>query len=95
MILDRWMALEKGNGIEYGRAICRRLNIAACVLAAGVIALGAYWGYRTFIPVLPSIAIGWLVAERNALSSRIDQWPTVRRYLDWERIERDQKSGVS
>jgi hypothetical protein len=88
-LVRRWADLEWGSGIERARRICRRLTIAGLVLFAVV-------GVATVFDDIPRVALGlvgivagWLVAERNALRSRLAQWPTIRQYVDWPKVERD------
>src|SRR5215210_4448488 len=91
-ILDRCTALEHGDGISHAQKLCRRLNVTACVIAAGVVGLGMLWGYRTFVQILPYVAIGWLIEERNALQARLGQWSTARQNIDWSKVERDRQT---
>jgi len=39
--------------------------------------------------VAVSAVMGWVIAERNALKSRITQWPTFANYIDWARVSND------
>lgn len=34
-------------------------------------------------------AMGWVIAERNALRTRLGQWPIFKTYIDWNRVEED------
>jgi len=51
------------------------------------------FGIRYLAAGVPSIAIGWLIAERNAVDSRIKMWPTFSQYIDWQRVEKDLADG--
>jgi hypothetical protein len=31
----------------------------------------------------------WVIAEGNALRTRIAQWSTFKEYVDWSRVQRD------
>ena len=43
-------------------------------------------------PVVIAIAagiVGWVVAERNALRTRLVQWPILQRYIDRKLVQAD------
>jgi len=86
------MALEKSGGMEHAQRRRRQLNLAAWLLLVVVAVGGAFLGWRSYLTVWPSIAIGWCVAERNALQSRMAMWPVVRSYIDWQMVERDHQA---
>ena len=88
-ILARWVTLERGNGIEQVRRVSRYLSIGVVVLCALVGLAAAVVDLRCLVVAIPSAAIGWLVAERNALQSRMEQWPIFRQYIDWSRVDED------
>jgi hypothetical protein len=33
--------------------------------------------------------MGWVVAESNALRTRLAQWPVFMTYIDWKRVDED------
>jgi hypothetical protein len=82
------MAL-RGDGIEKGRQWVRYLSIVAFVFTAIAVFLSTLKGIWPLLLFVPGVAVGWLLAERNALQSRIEQWSTLSEYLDWPKIERD------
>lgn len=85
-LLTRLNALENGNGILHARSVGRVLFVVGLLLA---IFIGFAVAYR-FHPALIAAAgagAGWIIAERNALRSRISQWPILRKYIDWPRVQ--------
>jgi hypothetical protein len=89
ILLSRWVAIERGDGIEQLRRITRYLTVGAFAICVAVVLLGIYFALPPLLFVFPGIAIGWLIAERNALQSRVAQWPVIRRYIDWARVDND------
>ena len=92
-VLARWVALEDGGGIKAVRARIRLLwvlGLLAWLTAVGVARYGdLLWGGL----ILAAIA-GWLLAETNALRSRLRQWPSLSEYLDWKRIREELKDAL-
>jgi hypothetical protein len=87
-LLSRLDSLEKGDGIRRAKLVSRVLFVLGLLLAAFVGVAIAYAFHPTFIAV-PAAAVGWVIAERNALRSRISQWPIMRNYIDWQRVKAD------
>jgi len=54
-----------------------------------VVVFGFYYMLSPAILIAASAVMGWIVGERNALKSRLAQWPTVANYIDWERVRND------
>lgn len=94
-LIRRWIALERGNGIERARRVSRYLDIGGFALFVAIIVSSIFLDLPSLILVLPAIVVGWLLAERNALNGRLAQWPTIRQYIDWEKIDRDYASQQS
>lgn len=88
-ILTRWAAIERGDGLVKCQKISRVLTIigvAGCIaIVAGTMWLG--WVAGAF--GIAGILIGWVIAERNALDTRVADWPTYRQYIDWPRVHQD------
>ena len=38
---------------------------------------------------IAATALGWIVAETNALRNRLTQWPIFKQYIDWQRVHQD------
>jgi hypothetical protein len=87
-LLERLESLESGEGLRRAKLIGRVLFVVGLVLAIFVgiaIALGLH---PVFI-ALPALAVGWIIAERNAIRLRTAQWPIFRDYIDWKRVRED------
>ena len=89
VLLCRWVALERGDGIKRIRRITRSLSIGAFAICIAVGLASVYLGLPPLVFVFPGAVIGWLIAERNALESRLAYWPILRQYIDWSRVEKD------
>ena len=88
-ILTRWVAIESGNGIENVRKTSHFFSIAAFTVCVAVGLVYAFFDLPSLVFEFPGALIGWLIAERNALESRIAQWPTFRQYIDWTKVRED------
>ena len=87
-MLTRLDSLEKGEGIRRANSVSLVLFLVGLLLAIFVGIAMAYGLHRGFIAVAAA-AVGWIVAERNALRLRISQWPIMRNYIDWQRVQAD------
>jgi hypothetical protein len=88
-ILEQWVALESGDGLQQVQRVSRNLSIAALAICM-CMSMAAVWTWPPALAfVFGGAVVGWLVGERNRLDSRKTVWPTVRGYLDWPRIHRD------
>jgi hypothetical protein len=38
---------------------------------------------------IAGIFAGWMIAERNALRSRLPMWQKLKQYIDWNRVQAD------
>jgi|SRR5580658_10123956 hypothetical protein len=87
-LLARLDSLEKGDGLGRAKSVGRALFILGLLLAIFIGFAIAYGLHPGFIAVAGA-AVGWIIAERNALRSRISQWPIMRNYIDWQRVRQD------
>jgi hypothetical protein len=87
-ILGRWRALDEGCGLRRAALLARILWITGFLLTV----FGAYAVVARLNPIfiaVAALAVGWLIAERNALRQRLEQWPIFKTYLDWNRVRQD------
>jgi hypothetical protein len=90
-LLQRWLALADGDGLARATRAARLLWVAGLALTVLVVN-GLWFGlHPVAVAVLAGIA-GWVIAETNALRSRIAQWPEMRRYIDWDRVREDMRA---
>jgi len=87
-LLARLDSLEKEDGLRRAKSVGRVLFIVGLMLAIFIGFAVAYGLHPGFIAVAAA-AVGWIIAERNALRSRISQWPIMRNYIDWQRVRED------
>lgn len=90
-LLKRWELLRSGAGLARATSVARGLWFLGLALFLLVV-FGIYYKFSPVALVVASLATGWVVAERNALESRISQWPTFARYIDWQRVDADLSS---
>jgi hypothetical protein len=87
-LLSRLDSLEKGDGLRRAKLVSRVLFLVGLLLAIFVGFAIAYGLHPGFIAVAAA-AVGWIIAERNALRLRMSQWPIMRNYIDWQRVQAD------
>jgi hypothetical protein len=87
-LLARLDSLENGDGIRRARYVSRVLFLVCLLLAIFVGIAMAYSLHPGFIAVAAA-AVSSVIAERNALRLRFSQWPTMRNYIDWRRVQAD------
>jgi hypothetical protein len=87
-LLTRWQAIERGDGLRRAASTARALWLVGLVLLMFVVLAVVYRLPSAFVAVAAAV-MGWTIAERSALRSRIDQWPVFRSYVDWERVKHD------
>jgi hypothetical protein len=87
-LLLRWQALEKGDGIQQVKSMIRRLELFGFASSFAIVYCIFFKLHSVFI-ALAAVALGWVIAERNALKTRMDQWSFLKKYLDWKRVEKD------
>ena len=91
-LLMRWQALEKGDGLRRVSSLVRVLWVLGLVLCL-VVVFGIFYGWPTVAVAVAAAVMGWIIAETNALRSRLAQWPLFKRYIDWRRVEEDLSSS--
>jgi hypothetical protein len=87
-LLTRWESLRSGTGLARATFVARILWLLGPVLFL-VVVMGLNYELPPAILVAVSAVMGWVIAERNALKSRIAQWPTIASYIEWERVSND------
>jgi hypothetical protein len=71
-LLLRWQSLEKGNGLQRASSLARVLSIAGFVLCL-VVVFGIYYNWSPIAVAFAAAAMGFVIAECNALRSRSAQ----------------------
>jgi hypothetical protein len=61
------------------------IGLALCML----VVFGLFYGLHPTIVAGAAAIMGWIIAERNALHTRLNQWTILRRYIDWNRVQAD------
>ncbi|HEY4415849.1 MAG TPA: hypothetical protein VGO57_09170 [Verrucomicrobiae bacterium] len=87
-LLSRWQSLEKDGGLRRAGSIARGLWIVGLVLFLFV-GFGVVYHLHQALIAIAAAMMGWVVAERNALRTRIVQWPIFKSYIDWKRVQDD------
>jgi len=87
-LLASWQALEAGDGLRRAARIARVLWLVGLGLATFV-AFAIAQELHPAAVAAGAAAMGWIIAETNALRTRSALWPVFRRYIDWARVERD------
>ena len=81
-------SLETGDGIRRARSVSRVLFVVGLILAI-FIGLGITFQLHPALIATAAAGAGWVIAERNALRSRVAQWPLMRNYIDWPHVQAD------
>ena len=87
-LLSRWQSLEKDGGLRRADSMARVLWVVGLVLFLFVV-LGVLYHLHPALIAVAAAVMGWVVAERNALRTRIAQWPIFKSYIDWRRVQDD------
>jgi hypothetical protein len=87
-LLMRWRSIESGKGLKRARSHARTLWLVGFGLCVFV-ALAVLRQLHPGLIAAAAAAMGWVIAESNALLTRVSQWPTIRSYIDWKRVESD------
>jgi hypothetical protein len=87
-LLNRWESLRTGAGLARATSVARALWLLGLALFL-VVVIGLYYMLSPIVLVVVSVVMGWVIAERNALKSRVTQWPTFANYIDWARVSND------
>ncbi|HZZ29728.1 MAG TPA: hypothetical protein VFE46_17160 [Pirellulales bacterium] len=61
------------------------LGLVFCI----IVVFGVIYRFHPAIIAIAAAAMGWLVAECNALRSRMLQWPIFKQYIDWQHVHKD------
>ena len=80
LLLTRWQSLERGGGLRRAILIARTFTIFGLLLCVFVVLSVAYQLHPIIIAIAAA-ATGWLIAETNALRTRLAQWPIFRTTL--------------
>ena len=84
-VLLRWRALETSEGVRRVASVTTSLRIIGLVLCV-IVFVGIDYGWSPIAIAIVSAAIGWTVAETNALRNRLRQWLMLKQYIDWQRV---------
>jgi hypothetical protein len=90
-LLARWKALKDDDGLQRAGSAARVLWFVGLALSLFVIFVILYPLHPAMIAIAAT-AMGWVVAESNALRTRSTQWPIFCQYLDWQRVQQDLKN---
>lgn len=90
-LLTRWQALETDGSLRQAVLRARVLWIIGLALC-GVVVFGVVYRLHPVVTSLAAAAMGWTIAESNALRARVGQWPIFKNYIDWKRVEEDLRS---
>ena len=87
-LLSRWQSLQKEGALQHAASRARRLWFIGLALCIFVVFAVIYRLNPIFLAVAAAV-MGWMIAESNALRTRIAQWPIFKTYIDWKRVEED------
>jgi Na+/H+ antiporter NhaD/arsenite permease-like protein len=87
-LLLRWQSLENDNRLQRAKFTIRVLGVSGLVLFIFVV-LGVVFKLHPAVVAVAAAVMGWAVAARHALRTRVIQWPAVKRYVDWKRVQED------
>jgi hypothetical protein len=92
-LLKRLRSLEDGDGLRRAASVSRALFVVGVLLS---IFIGCAIVFRLHPALIAAagVAVGFVIAERNALRTRVLQWPIFRVYINWQRVRDDLKRDV-
>ncbi len=90
-MLQTWVAIKEECGLSKAKKTNKILLFLGVVLSI-VVTYIFYYKINPLFSILPSILIGWSIAERNALRARIESWPKLEKYLNWKLIQENNKN---
>ena len=93
-LLARWQALEGGDGLRRAALTARILWLVGLGLTIFVALAVAYRLHPAFVAVGAPV-MGWTIAERNALRTRLTQWPIFKHYIGWSRVKQDLADAIN
>lgn len=91
-LLKRWQSLRSDGGLKRA-ASARRWLWALGLILLLIVVFGLYYHLPSLAVATAAAAAGWVIAEHNALRSRMTQWPAISGYIDWERVSNDLDSS--
>jgi hypothetical protein len=92
-LLARWHALSHADGLQRAKSMALTLWIVGLAVTIFVVVAIAK-GFDATLIAVGAAVVGWIIAETNALRTRIAQWSTFKTYLDWQRIEKDLRDAT-
>jgi hypothetical protein len=92
-LLKRLQSLEDGEGLRRAASLSRALFVVG-VLLSMFVGWAIVFRLHPALIAVAALAVGFVIAERNALRTRISQWPIFRVYIDWQRVRDDLKRDV-
>jgi hypothetical protein len=87
-LLSRWQSLENDGALQHAASRARVLWLVGLALCIFVVFAVIYRLHPAFVAVAAAV-MGWVIAESNALRTRIAQWPIFKTYIDWKKVEED------
>ena len=87
-LLTRWQSLRKEKGLQQAAGVAKILWFAGAALCIFVV-FGLVYSLHPALTAAGAAAMGWITAERNALLTRVSQWPIIQTYIDWNRVQND------
>lgn len=90
-LLNRWQSLQKDGALRHAASLARALRFVGLALCIFV-SFAVIYRLHPALVAVAATAMGWVIAEGNALRTRIAQWPIFKTYIDWKRVEEDSKT---
>jgi|ERR1044071_5884840 hypothetical protein len=87
-LLVRWQSLEQGDGLRRAASSARLFWFVGLALFLFVV-FGILYRLHPVAVAVAAAVMGWVTAERNALRTRLVQWPIFKHYIDWKRVQED------
>ena len=87
-LLLLWLSLEEEDGLRRAKAAIVALGLIGVALSIFIVC-GLVYKFHPIAIAAAATVMGWVIAERNALRTRLVQWPAIRRYVDWKLVEED------
>jgi len=86
--LLRWRSLADGNGLPRANSMIRVLLVLG-VISMAVVVFAVVDQLNPAVSGVAGICAGRMIAERNALRSRLPMWNKLKHYIDWNRVQED------
>ena len=83
--LKRWITLKDEKDLSGASTAVTTLFVLGAMLSILLAFLILLEVHSIFVAIV-SLVLGWSIAERNALRTRIKLWPHLEKYLNWEAI---------